>query len=80
MGARDWIAALLLSAALVTPMSRALESSVPLARGAAGLGGVCLRWRRRAGWREGLCVRASRSAAAAGSWGASQRASELVKD
>ena len=40
MGARDWIAALLLSAALVTPVSRALESSVPLARGAAGLGGV----------------------------------------
>ncbi len=40
MGARDWIAAVLLSAALVTPVSRALESSGPMARGAAGLGGV----------------------------------------
>lgn len=40
MGARDWIAAVLLSAALVTPVSRALERSEPMTRGAAGLGGV----------------------------------------
>jgi hypothetical protein len=40
MGARDWIAAVLLSAALVMPASRALESNGPMTRGAAGLGGV----------------------------------------
>jgi len=40
MGARDWIAAVLLSAALVTPVSRALESRGPMTRGAAGLGGA----------------------------------------
>jgi len=40
MGARDWIAAVLLSAALVTPVSRALERSGSMTRGAAGLGGV----------------------------------------
>ncbi len=40
MGARDWIAAVLLSAALVMPLSRALESNGPMTSGAAGLGGV----------------------------------------
>ncbi len=40
MGARDWIATVLLSVALVMPASRALERNGPMTRGAAGLGGV----------------------------------------
>ncbi|WP_130128957.1 hypothetical protein [Synechococcus sp. WH 8101] len=41
MGARDWIAAVLLSAALVTPVSRALESNGPMAAGAYAMQASC---------------------------------------
>jgi hypothetical protein len=57
MGARDWIAAVLLSAALVTPVSRALERSGPMAAGAYAMQASC----RLAGGVVRACIKERRS-------------------
>lgn len=57
MGARDWIAAVLLSAALVMPVSRALESRGPMAAGVYAMQAAC----RLAGGVVRACIKERRS-------------------